>query len=96
MGTEELERRRAEFWDTEPHFGGNRLIWDTIKAASETDLEGAVLMFEAAGVIVANETMTHLYDETGILYVIPPYVYSEPVNVVRTAGPLRNTSTNTA
>jgi len=82
MTQEELERRRAEFFDTEPHFGGNRVIWDTIKAASETDLENGVLMFEAAGVIVANETMTLLYDETGVLYSIPDYVYSAPTNLI--------------
>ena len=83
MTQEELERRRAEFFDTEQHFGGNRVIWDTIKAASETDLENGVLMFEAAGVIVANETMTLLYYETGVLYSIPDYVYSAPSNLVK-------------
>ena len=83
MGQEELKRRRAEFWDTEPHFGGNKIIWEAIKAASEaSELENAVLIFEAAGVIVANETMTQLYDETGVLYSIPPYVYSAPTNLV--------------
>ena len=83
MGREELERRRAEFWETEPYFGGNRVIWETIKAAAESEsLENAILIFEAAGVIVANETMTQLYDETGVLYSIPPYVYSAPANIV--------------
>lgn len=76
-GRAELERRRAEFWDTEPHFGGNRVIWEAIKAASESQsLENAVLIFEAAGVIVANETMTQLYDETGVLYSIPAWIYT--------------------
>jgi hypothetical protein len=80
----DLERRRAEFWETEPHFGGNRVIWEAIKAAAESQsLENAVLIFEAAGVIVGNETMTQLYDETGVLYSIPPYVYSAPDNLVR-------------
>ena len=83
MGRADLERRRAEFWETEPHFGGNGVIWEAIKAAAECqNLENAVLIFEAAGVIVANETMTQLYDETGVLYSIPPYVYSAPANLL--------------
>lgn len=31
MTAEELERQREVFWDTEPHYGGSREIWDALK-----------------------------------------------------------------
>jgi hypothetical protein len=79
MTEEDVRRLRETFFDTEPHFGGNRVIWDAIQAASGTDIENAVLIFETAGVIVANEDMTQLYDESGCMYSLPPYVWSLPI-----------------
>lgn len=30
-----MQRMRAEFWDTQPHYGGDRVIWDALKVAWE-------------------------------------------------------------
>jgi hypothetical protein len=81
MTEEDVRRKREAFWDTEPHFGGNRIIWDTIKAATETDIESAVLLFETAGIIVADENMLTLYDESGEMYKMPPLVWTLPRNL---------------
>jgi hypothetical protein len=78
---------RDEFWDTEPHYGGDRVIWDALRAATEADLATAKLILESAGVIVASEDMTICYDERGSKYELPKYVLSDPVNIVRSKNP---------
>lgn len=83
---EQLQRMREEFWETEPHYGGNRVIWDALKAACEAhDPETMQLILDSAGVIVATEDMSTCYDERGARYQLPNYVLSRPVNLVRTS-----------
>ncbi|KAL4855988.1 Ubiquitin domain-containing protein 2 [Chlorella vulgaris] len=79
----QLQRMRDEFWDTEPHYGGNRVIWDTLKAACEADLETARTILDSAGVIVAAPDMTICYDERGCKYELPRYVITPPSNLTR-------------
>lgn len=79
----EIEKMRAEFWDTEPHYGGDRVIWDALKAASEANIETARLILESAGVNVVSEDMTICYDERGQKYMIPKYAISDPSNIAR-------------
>lgn len=44
---------REEFWDTAPAYGGQRAIWDALKAACEmSDPATARAILDAAGVIV--------------------------------------------
>jgi hypothetical protein len=83
MTEDELQRMRDEFWDTEPHYGGNRVIWDALRAATEADLATAKVILESAGVIVASEDMTICYDERGAKYELPKYVLSDPSNLIR-------------
>ncbi|KAG7674455.1 putative Ubiquitin domain-containing protein 2 [Nannochloris sp. 'desiccata'] len=80
---------RDEFWDTEPHYGGDRVIWDALRAASEADLGTAKVILESAGVIVASEDMTICYDERGSKYELPKYVLSDPSNLIRSKGSSR-------
>lgn len=74
---------RQEFWETAPAYGGDRVIWDALKAACEADLETAQLILESAGIIVAAADMSQCYDERGAKYDLPNYVLSNPSNVER-------------
>lgn len=82
MTKAQLEELRAVFWDTEPHYGGNKLIWDALKAASQKPLSEAVVIIESAGIIVAAEDLTVCYDSRGSRYEFPLYIWCDPVNVV--------------
>lgn len=79
----QLNKMREEFWDTAPHYGGRKEIWDALRAASEADLTLAQAIIESAGVIVQNTDMTVCYDERGAKYELPKYVLSEPTNLIR-------------
>lgn len=81
----QLTRMRDEFWDTEPAYGGDRNIWDALKAACDADLETARAILQGAGVIVAAADMSICYDERGSKYELPRFVISDPSNLVPTA-----------
>jgi hypothetical protein len=82
MTKAQLDELRAVFWDTEPHYGGNALIWDALKAASQKPLSQAVVIIESAGVIVAAEDMTVCYDVRGSRYEFPLYIWCDPANLI--------------
>uniref|UniRef100_A0A453FGC8 DC-UbP/UBTD2 N-terminal domain-containing protein n=1 Tax=Aegilops tauschii subsp. strangulata TaxID=200361 RepID=A0A453FGC8_AEGTS len=79
---------REEFWDTTPHYGGQKVdfidtkIWDALRAAAEADLSLAQPIVDSAGIIVSNSDMTLCYDERGAKYELPKYVLSEPTNLI--------------
>ncbi|KAF5780799.1 putative Ubiquitin domain-containing protein 1/2 [Helianthus annuus] len=80
----QLVQMRDEFWDSAPHHGGKKEIWDAIHAAAEeADIELAQTILDSAGVIVHKPDMTVCYDETGTKYKIPRYVLSEPTNLIQ-------------
>ncbi|KAI5059224.1 hypothetical protein GOP47_0025543 [Adiantum capillus-veneris] len=79
----QLRQMRDEFWDTAPHYGGRREIWDALRAASEAELSLAQLIVDSAGVIVTSDDLSTCYDERGAKYDLPKYVLSEPVNIVK-------------
>lgn len=79
---EQIKARREEFWDTQPHYGGSREIWDALKGACEAeDIDTAKLIIESAGIIVVAHDMTVCYDERGAKYELPKYVISNPINM---------------
>eukprot|EP00262_Sarcandra_glabra_P010755 TRINITY_DN26173_c0_g1_i1.p1 TRINITY_DN26173_c0_g1~~TRINITY_DN26173_c0_g1_i1.p1 ORF type:complete len:115 (+),score=16.42 TRINITY_DN26173_c0_g1_i1:199-543(+) len=80
---EQLRQMRDEFWDTAPHYGGQKEIWDALRAAAEADLNLAQTIVDSAGVIVTSADMTTCYDERGAKYELPKYVLSEPTNLLR-------------
>lgn len=80
-----LVRKREEFWDTAPHYGGDRVIWDALKAACEADHVTAKAIIESAGIIVRKADMTVCYDELGSKYELPKYVLSRPTNLLHDA-----------
>jgi hypothetical protein len=82
MTLEEIKSKREVFWDTQPHYGGSREIWDALKAVCEAeDMETAKLIIESAGVIMGSTDMTTCYDEKGAKYDLPAYVLSLPTNL---------------
>ena len=86
----ELTRRREEFWDTSPSYGGSREIWDVLKAAVEAeDIHTARLFVESAGIIVVTPDMTCVFDERGAVVEDPRWVIADPTNVVGGAGTSR-------
>ncbi|GAX84347.1 hypothetical protein CEUSTIGMA_g11769.t1 [Chlamydomonas eustigma] len=82
MTMEEIKSKRDVFWDTQPHYGGSREIWDALKAVCEAeDMETAKLIIESAGIIMGSADMTTYYDERGAKYDLPKYVLSFPTNL---------------
>lgn len=79
----QLKQMRDEFWETAPHYGGNREIWDALHAASEAEMSFAQAIVDSAGIIVISEDMSTCYDERGAKYDLPKYVLSEPMNISR-------------
>ncbi|KAK1699334.1 hypothetical protein QYE76_016031 [Lolium multiflorum] len=80
----ELKQMCDEFWDTAPHYGGQKEIWDALRAAAtEADLTLAQTIVDSAGIIVSNPDLTVCYDERGAKYELPNYVLSEPTNLIR-------------
>ncbi|KAK1426488.1 hypothetical protein QVD17_15162 [Tagetes erecta] len=80
---EQLKQMREEFWDTAPHYGGRKEIWDALRAAAEADLSLAQTIVDSAGIIVQKADLTVCYDERGAKYELPKYVLSDPTNLVR-------------
>ncbi|XP_072993916.1 uncharacterized protein [Typha latifolia] len=78
----QLRQMRDEFWDTAPHYGGQKEIWDALRAAAEADLNLAQVIVETAGIIVSSADIALCYDEKGAKYELPKYVLSDPTNIV--------------
>ncbi|XP_051152288.1 uncharacterized protein LOC127266168 isoform X2 [Andrographis paniculata] len=78
----QLIQLREEFWDTAPHYGGRKEIWDALRAAAEADLTLGRAIIESAGIIVHNPDLTLCFDERGARYELPKYVLSEPKNLI--------------
>eukprot|EP00899_Mesostigma_viride_P016434 jgi/Mesvir1/24792/Mv22044-RA.1 len=79
---QQLERMRAEFWDTAPHYGGHREIWDALQAAVNSDPETAALILESAGVMSSTADLSVSYDVRGCKYELPKYVLRDPTNLI--------------
>jgi len=77
----QLKQMRDEFWDTAPHYGGQKEIWDALRAAAEADITLAQLIVDSAGIIVQSEDLSTCYDERGAKYDLPKYALSEPTNL---------------
>ncbi|XP_060192263.1 uncharacterized protein LOC132621831 isoform X1 [Lycium barbarum] len=77
----QLVQMRDEFWDTAPHYGGRKEIWDALRAAAEADVSLAQAIVDSAGIIVQAPDLTVCYDERGAKYELPKYVLSEPTNL---------------
>ncbi|KAL5732162.1 hypothetical protein ACHQM5_004812 [Ranunculus cassubicifolius] len=81
----QLNKMREEFWDTAPHYGGTKEIWDALRVAAEAEIAFAQAIVESAGVIVSSADLSTCYDERGAKYELPKYVLSEPTNLLKDA-----------
>lgn len=88
VSSEQLERLRSEFWDSRVE--GDSQMWATLRAAADVHRSGgddsalATELLRAAGLTPANEKrpcLTKFYDESGVLYVVPPYALRDPQNL---------------
>ncbi|KAK9836624.1 hypothetical protein WJX74_004638 [Apatococcus lobatus] len=77
----QLEAKREEFWDTQPHYGGAREIWDALRAAASADNKTALMLLDTAGIICTSDDLSVCYDERGHKYELPNYVLSDPTNL---------------
>ncbi|KAK9802689.1 hypothetical protein WJX73_006754 [Symbiochloris irregularis] len=92
IDAESLQVRRQCFWETQPAYGGDQVIWDALKAAVEaTDEDHALIVLESAGITYTNHSLQVCYDERGSKYELPDYVLSDPTNLshskVQSASP---------
>ncbi|GBF91389.1 hypothetical protein Rsub_04129 [Raphidocelis subcapitata] len=78
----ELKRRRDEFWDTQPYYGGSKEIWDVLKAAVASEPALAKVLLEAAEVKVVRHDMSVSYDSRGFRYELPQFVLADPTNLL--------------
>lgn len=80
---EELERRRVEFWDTAPAYGGQEVVWSALREAIEVgnvDMETARAILSSAGITTPTGRLTEAYDDHGFRYIIPVYCLCDPAN----------------
>ena len=76
-----LQRKRVEFWDTQPAYGGSAEIWATLQAACEAeDLDTCMVYLQAAEIKPAKPDLTSFYDSRGFLYEVPKWAVSDPVD----------------
>ena len=76
-----LQRKRSEFWDTQPAYGGSAEIWATLQAACEAeDLDTCMVYLQAAEIKPAKPDLTSFYDSRGFLYEVPKWAVSDPVD----------------
>jgi len=84
LDAQELKRKREEFWETQPAYGGAQEIWDTLRAVtSDLDNPSNPLILESAGIIVHGNDLRTSYDERGFKYDLPNFILSEPSNLVK-------------
>lgn len=83
LSRSELNRMREEFWDTSPHYGGQREIWDALKAACEAEKGLAQAIVDSANIFVDRPDLSVCYDERGAKYELPKFVLSDPTNLIK-------------
>nr|GEZ42356.1 hypothetical protein [Tanacetum cinerariifolium] len=72
---------RDEFWDTAPHYGGRKEIWDALQAAAEADLTLAQLARLTFSICWLWGRPMEV--SKGAKYELPKYVLSAPTNLIR-------------
>lgn len=90
-------RRRREFWETAPSFGGSGAVWQALRMAIAVgggpidtddnvekrvcDLATAQTILNCAGIILPRGSLREAYDERGYRYTIPVYCLADPINL---------------
>ncbi|KAJ5074630.1 ubiquitin domain containing 1 protein-related [Anaeramoeba ignava] len=80
---EQYKLLKLDFFQTAHIFGGSKEIWKTIQASLEMeDKNKAQLILEAADIKIPQNIL-ECYDSKGYKYEIPPYLISEPINLIK-------------
>eukprot|EP00743_Colponemidia_sp_Colp-15_P001156 GILK01001269.1.p1 GENE.GILK01001269.1~~GILK01001269.1.p1 ORF type:complete len:230 (+),score=34.35 GILK01001269.1:138-827(+) len=91
LTVEELKAKREEFWFTRVE--GRPEAWQALRAACEADAETALLIVQAAGLTLVNDSLIASYDTLGNRYDIPVFCINEPTNLLTTrAQSVENTA----
>eukprot|EP01116_Phalansterium_solitarium_P000185 TRINITY_DN10102_c0_g1_i1.p3 TRINITY_DN10102_c0_g1~~TRINITY_DN10102_c0_g1_i1.p3 ORF type:complete len:135 (-),score=2.42 TRINITY_DN10102_c0_g1_i1:291-695(-) len=89
----ELDRLRDDFWFSTKGTEGREVIWETLKAATETDDdELCMAILDAAGIVPERGCMSVCYDPKGARYELPNYVLRPPSNLSSEPVPPRTRS----
>lgn len=95
MTMEQLLKDRETFWSTQPAYGGDPNIWNILKEVCSLPFKKQKAILETANLSVpTGRLIDGCYDETGCLYVIPPYCLSEPNNLIRDDNSTSKSSLN--
>eukprot|EP00300_Choanocystis_sp_HF-7_P022422 c21682_g1_i1.p2 GENE.c21682_g1_i1~~c21682_g1_i1.p2 ORF type:complete len:108 (+),score=17.26 c21682_g1_i1:107-430(+) len=82
MTREELKKKREEFWETEPYYGGRPECWAALRQAVEAkDRKSANAIIVGAEMTLPTGVLTESYDALGYKYDIPIYCLREPINL---------------
>lgn len=82
MTVAELDKKRSEYWETAPSYGGRKEMWDAIRAAAtQSDVAMQEAIVASAGLFLPNGDLTLVYDERGFRYEIPLFCLSPPSNI---------------
>ena len=83
--TSDLERKRSEFWETAPLFGGRPEVWSALRAACSSfeggDFTHCQAILDSAAIRTPCGNLTEAFDEFGARYEIPLYCVSRPENL---------------
>lgn len=86
----QLERKRTEFWETAPAYGGSMEAWQAIREAvnvGHVDIDTARMILACAGILTPTGVITEAYDERGFKYTIPTYCICDPINGFASEAP---------
>ncbi len=89
-----LERKRTEFWETVPSYGGSPDVWGTLRSAIQVSAEPdglatARAILSCAAITTPSGFISECYDERGFKYVVPTFCLCDPEGgLVEAEGPL--------
>jgi hypothetical protein len=78
----EIDRMKREFWETVQVYGGDPVVWQTVRDAIESkSLQQTQEAVRKLDLILIDCSLSNFYDQTGFKYEIPPFCFSYPSNL---------------
>ena len=89
MSLQTLQKQRELFWETQPHYGGRREAWETLKvvhllrsSAEENGQSLAREILKSIDLKVMDREGLCCYDASGFQYVIPKFAVVDPLLIL--------------
>eukprot|EP01139_Manchomonas_bermudensis_P000168 Amastigsp_a161_1212.p1 type:complete len:110 gc:universal Amastigsp_a161_1212:357-28(-) len=83
MTRAELKKKRDEYWETEPYYGGRVECWQALRQAIEApDRKAANAILVSAEMTLPGGLITEAYDHLGYKYEVPIFCVREPTNIL--------------